>query len=90
MVGHKKDAIEEKISFVYVSIFLHFSTNARAISAEDWQKVFHHKDRNVIIALSRVMKVKNKATFNSYLSNNLLISSINRSLLLGPTPKETY
>jgi len=37
MVGHKKDAIEEKISFVYVSIFLHFSTNANPISAEDWQ-----------------------------------------------------
>jgi|GEM_PF-2360551 hypothetical protein len=90
MVGHKKDAIEEKSLLYTLAFFLHFSTNARAISADDGQKVFHHKDRNVIMALSRVIQAKNKATFNSYLSNNFLISSVNRSLLLGPTPKETY
>jgi hypothetical protein len=60
MVGHKKDAIEEKISFVYVGIFLHFSTNARAISADDWQKRFHNKLRNVR-TLSHVEKDQREA-----------------------------
>jgi hypothetical protein len=47
-----------------LELILHFSTNAMAISADDWQKVFHHKDSNVIMALSRVMKVKNKTFTN--------------------------
>jgi hypothetical protein len=61
MVGHKKNAIEEKSLLYTLELLLHFSTNARAISADDWQKRFHHKDPNVKRALSRVVKYQREA-----------------------------
>lgn len=61
MVGHKKNAIEEKSLLYTLELLLHFSTNARAISADDWQKRFHHKDRNVKAALSRVVKYQRES-----------------------------
>jgi hypothetical protein len=69
----------------------HFFMNGMAISAIVWLRVSH--PRGLITmkrALSRVIQAKNKATLLVYLMSNLLISSVNLSLLLGPTPKETY